>query len=108
MSATPGEAAGTPSRRKDLLWMGVILLSCVAAGWLIPEVGYFLPMLLALVVFGFFGAAILFTIFGMEGGLLVGAAVTAFFLMQRFDENLAIPLGELSEVTTALREPCRL
>jgi O-antigen ligase len=94
MSATPGEAAGTPSRRKDLLWMGVILLSCVAAGWLIPEVGYFLPMLLALAVFGFFGAAILFTIFGMEGGLLVGAAVTAFFLMQRFDENLAIPLGE--------------
>lgn len=77
-------------------WIPLTLVLCVIAGWAVPGAGYLVPSLLALGIVGLVGAILLFALFGIEAGILVGAVVTAFLLMQRFDEGLAIPVGRFA------------
>jgi O-antigen ligase len=94
MSITKEEGRPAAQRRTQLAWVGLLLLACAITGTLVPAAGYFVPMLLVLGVVGFLGAIGLFSVFGIEGGLLVAATIMSFLLMQRFDEGLAVPLGE--------------
>ncbi len=82
-----------PNDKSWLLWTCFTLLACGVAGFVVPEFSYYVPMLLAVGVFGFIASILLFASFGLEAGFLVGAVLSGFFLMQRFDEGLAIPLG---------------
>ncbi|MBI1317448.1 MAG: hypothetical protein GC168_00680 [Candidatus Hydrogenedens sp.] len=75
---------------------GLVIAACAAAGLFITVTGDALPMLLAGAVATFFVSIVCVTLFGMQGALLFLPLGAAFFLMQRFDEGLAIDLGGFS------------
>lgn len=93
MSITTEEAGRAARNWSRVAWPAGTLLACAAVGLLVPALGYFVPTLMALAVVALIGAGGMLAIFGIEGGLLVAAAMMSFLLMQRFDEGLAIPMG---------------
>lgn len=86
-------APRTASVRADATTIFMVVAVSLLAGSSITLAGYFLPLVLGMAVFGGIAACCTFLVFGAEGGLLAMGALSAMFLMQRFDEQFAIPLG---------------